>query len=69
MNVTIYIPSALDRRLETRAALDGRSVRNVTVELYEEWLMQVGPPGPTMGPSLWRPPRRGPGDGRRSGPR
>ena len=42
MKVTIDIPEALYRRLKAKAAADGRSVRDVTIEAYEAWL----PPGP-----------------------
>ena len=41
MKATIEIPDALHRRLKARAALEGRSVRDVTIELYEGWLLQV----------------------------
>ena len=38
MKATIDIPDALYRRVKARSALDGRSIRDVTIELYEGWL-------------------------------
>lgn len=32
------IPDALYRRVKARAALEGRAIRDVTIELYERWL-------------------------------
>ena len=40
MKATIDIPDALYRRVKARAALDGRAVREVTIELYTSWLGQ-----------------------------
>jgi len=38
MKVTVEIPDALYRQVKVRAAQEGRTVRDVTVELYEQWL-------------------------------
>jgi hypothetical protein len=38
MKATIDIPDQCYRQVKARAALDGRSVRDVTIELYEDWL-------------------------------
>jgi hypothetical protein len=38
MKATVDVPDQLYRRVKARAALDGRSIRDVTVELYERWL-------------------------------
>lgn len=38
MKATIDIPDQLYRRVKAQAALDGRAVREVTIELYETWL-------------------------------
>ncbi len=38
MKATIDIPDALYRRVKARAALDGRAVRDVTIELYTTWV-------------------------------
>jgi len=43
MKATIDIPDALYRRVKARAALDGRAVREVTIELYTTWLEQEEP--------------------------
>ncbi len=32
------VPDALYRQVKARAALEGRAVREVTIELYETWL-------------------------------
>ncbi len=42
MKATIDVPDALYRRVKARSALDGRTVRDVTVELYERWLAEIG---------------------------
>jgi hypothetical protein len=50
MKATIDIPDHLYRRVKARAALEGRAVREVTIELYTEWLGEGGPgsaPGAT----------------------
>lgn len=38
MKATIEIPDELYRRVKARSALLGRSVREVTTELYQRWL-------------------------------
>jgi hypothetical protein len=38
MKATVDIPEQLYRRVKARAALEGRAVRDVTIELYERWL-------------------------------
>lgn len=38
MKATIDIPDELYRQVKARSALQGRAVREVTVELYERWL-------------------------------
>lgn len=38
MKATIDIPEELYRRVKARSALLGRSVREVTTELYQRWL-------------------------------
>ena len=38
MKATIDIPDDLYRRIKARAALLGRPVREVTIELYRRWL-------------------------------
>ncbi len=38
MKATIDIPDQLYRQVKARSALAGRSIRDVTIELYEGWL-------------------------------
>jgi hypothetical protein len=52
MKATIDVPDALYRRVKARAALDGRAVREVTIELYEQWLVDRETPGSDADASL-----------------
>ena len=47
MKATIDIPDELYRRVKARSALEGRRVRDVTIELYQRWLER--PVGPAEG--------------------
>ena len=38
MKATIDVPDGLYRRVKARSALEGRSIRDVTVLLFERWL-------------------------------
>lgn len=38
MKATINIPDDLYRRVKAKSALEGRRVREVTIELYSRWL-------------------------------
>ena len=38
---TLEVPDALYRRVKVRAALEGKSVRDVTVGLFEGWLAEA----------------------------
>ncbi len=38
MNVTINIPDELQRRIKARSAMEERTVREVTTEIYRGWL-------------------------------
>jgi plasmid stability protein len=38
MKTTLDLPDSLYRQVKSRAARDGRSVRDVTIELYKLWL-------------------------------
>ena len=42
MKATIDIPDAMYRQVKAHAALRGRAVREVTIELYERWLSEIG---------------------------
>ncbi|MGH7658555.1 MAG: hypothetical protein ACREL6_10015 [Gemmatimonadales bacterium] len=46
MKVTINTPDELYRRVKAKSALLGRTVREVTIELYQRWLVE----GPTTAP-------------------
>ena len=41
MKATIEIPDALYRQIKARSALDGRSIRDVTIEAYRRWLAET----------------------------
>ena len=45
MKATIDVPDGLYRRVKARSALEGRSIRDVTVLLFERWLEES--PGAT----------------------
>lgn len=38
MKATIEIPDELYRKVKARSAIEGRRIRDVTVELYRRWL-------------------------------
>ena len=40
MKATIDVPDDLYRRVKAKAALGGRAVREVTMELYRRWLAE-----------------------------
>lgn len=40
MKATIEIPDTLYRQVKARSALEGRAIREVTIELYEHWLAE-----------------------------
>ena len=48
MKATIDVPDGLYRRVKARSALEGRSVREVTVLLFERWLDE----SPGLGESI-----------------
>jgi len=43
MKATIEVPDELYRRVEAKSALEGRAVREVTVELYQRYVGQEEP--------------------------
>ena len=45
MKATIEIPDELYRQVKARSALEGRAIREVTIELYQAWLRQGLPAG------------------------
>ena len=44
MKATIDVPDELYRRVKAKTALQGRAIREVTVELYQRWLVQEDEP-------------------------
>ncbi len=57
MKATIDIPDAMYRQVKAHAALRGRAVREVTIELYERWLAEIGesPEAPSAADAQPRP--------------
>lgn len=53
MKATIDIPDALYRQVKARSALQGKAVREVTVELYERWLASDASTAPAPDPQRW----------------
>lgn len=52
MKTTIDIPDELYRQVKARAALEGRPIRELTIELYQRWLREI--PSPTTeNPVSW----------------
>jgi hypothetical protein len=47
MRTTMDIPDELYRSLKARAAMEGRTVREVAVSLFREWVGQEGESEPT----------------------
>jgi hypothetical protein len=43
MKATIEIPDELYRQVKAKSALEGRAIREVTIELYQVWLKQEPP--------------------------
>ncbi len=50
MKTTIDIPDELYRRVEAKSALEGQAVREVTIELYREWVEASPEPPSTKTP-------------------
>lgn len=50
MRTTMDIPDDLYRSLKARAALEGRTVREVAVNLFREWVGQEGEVEPVPAP-------------------
>ena len=48
MKATIEIPDAMYRQVKAHAALQGRAIREVTIELYERWLAEIGAPAEAL---------------------
>jgi hypothetical protein len=53
MKATIDIPEDLYRKVKAKSALEGKPVREVTIELYQRWLGEA-PSGPAEeSPDAW----------------
>ena len=50
MKATIEIPDELYRQVKAKSALEGRAIREVTIELYQAWLKQEVPLSEQRGP-------------------
>ena len=53
MKATIQIPDDLYRRVKAAAALRGRTIREVTTELYRRWLGEGEGAGANQNPTEW----------------
>ncbi len=53
MKATIDLPADLYRQVKARAALEGRAVREVTIELYGWWLAGASSSAPVQAPEQW----------------
>ncbi|MFM8657256.1 MAG: hypothetical protein ACKOD5_09015 [Chthoniobacterales bacterium] len=51
MKATIDIPDDLYRRVKAKTALKGRAVRDVTIELFRNWVQETGSTNPAAGES------------------
>ena len=49
MKSTVEIPDELYRRVKTRAAAEGLTVREVTIDLYQSWVAAVQKEAPISG--------------------
>ena len=53
MKATIEIPDELYRQVKAKSALEGRTIREVTTELYQAWLTQESSAEPSLTPEEW----------------
>jgi len=53
MKATIEIPDELYRRVKAKSALQGRAIREVTMELYQHWLADEPAPASPQSPEEW----------------
>ncbi len=53
MKATIDIPEALYRKVKAKSALLGKPVRQVTVELYQQWLGESAGQVSAGSPESW----------------
>lgn len=53
MKATFQIPDALYREVKAETAREGRTVREVAISLFEQWLRQKQRPAPFDPPIDW----------------
>jgi hypothetical protein len=53
MKATIDIPDELYRRVKAKSALQGRTIREVTMELYQSWLVDASTAASVPTPEQW----------------
>lgn len=53
MKATFQIPDELYREVKAETARDGRTVREVAISLFEQWLRQKKQPLPHASPIDW----------------
>lgn len=53
MKTTLNIPDELYREVKAKSAMEGRAVREVTVELYTAWLGRKEPPSASAASKEW----------------
>jgi hypothetical protein len=53
MKATIEIPDELYRRVKAKSALQGRAIRDVTIELYRHWLAADTAPAAVRSAEQW----------------
>lgn len=53
MKATIEIPDELYRQVKAKSALQGRAIREVTIELYQAWIKQDEPANEPLSPEQW----------------
>ncbi len=53
MKATFQIPDELYREVKAETARDGRTVREVAISLFEQWLRQKKQPAPHATPIDW----------------
>jgi predicted transcriptional regulator len=53
MKATIEIPDELYRRVKAKSAMQGRTIREVTIQLYQHWLAEDQAGRTTATPDQW----------------
>jgi hypothetical protein len=53
MKATLEIPDELYRRVKAKSALQGRAIREVTIDLYQHWLADESAPTQPESPEEW----------------